>query len=199
MSAPGSTARCRSVADERRSETSAPSDAGFPTSGNAGSENGTQRSSIRPPAANSAARSLTAATAAAPLSAASFHQKAAVYCARLATYHPLPDGNKRTAYDVMREFIDRNEHNLHPPRRRPRRDRPNNRRPGRHGSFRGRLHRLGRRATQRNRARTNPSSRPAARRHARLSAAVGPPCALHSCRVSRSWRPRRSPMIQPVC
>lgn len=23
-------------------------------------------------------------------------------------YHPLPDGNKRTGYDVMREFIDRN-------------------------------------------------------------------------------------------
>src|SRR5215213_4928152 len=34
--------------------------------------------------------------------------KAAVYGARIATYHPLPDGNKRTAYDVMREFIDRN-------------------------------------------------------------------------------------------
>jgi prophage maintenance system killer protein len=31
-----------------------------------------------------------------------------VYCARIATYHPLPDGNKRTAYDVMREFLDRN-------------------------------------------------------------------------------------------
>jgi death on curing protein len=37
------------------------------------------------------------------------HQKAAVYCSRIATYHPLPDGNKRTAYDVMREFLDRNE------------------------------------------------------------------------------------------
>ncbi len=36
------------------------------------------------------------------------HQKAAVYCSRIATYHPLPDGNKRTAYDVMREFLDRN-------------------------------------------------------------------------------------------
>jgi death on curing protein len=36
------------------------------------------------------------------------HQKAAVYCARIATYNPLPDGNKRTAYDVMREFLDRN-------------------------------------------------------------------------------------------
>jgi death on curing protein len=36
------------------------------------------------------------------------HEKAAVYCARIATYHPLPDGNKRVAYDVMREFLDRN-------------------------------------------------------------------------------------------
>jgi len=37
-----------------------------------------------------------------------FEEKAAVYLFRLATYHPLPDGNKRTAYDVMREFVDRN-------------------------------------------------------------------------------------------
>lgn len=36
------------------------------------------------------------------------HEKAAIYCARIATYHPLPNGNKRTAYDVMREFLDRN-------------------------------------------------------------------------------------------
>jgi death-on-curing protein len=36
------------------------------------------------------------------------HEKAAVYCSRIATYHPLPDGNKRAAYDVMREFLDRN-------------------------------------------------------------------------------------------
>ncbi len=36
------------------------------------------------------------------------HEKAAVYCSRIVTYHPLPDGNKRTAYDVMREFLDRN-------------------------------------------------------------------------------------------
>jgi death-on-curing protein len=27
------------------------------------------------------------------------HEKAAVYCARIATYHPLPDGNKRAAYE----------------------------------------------------------------------------------------------------
>lgn len=37
------------------------------------------------------------------------HEKAGVYCSRIATYHPLPDGNKRAAYDVMREFLDRNE------------------------------------------------------------------------------------------
>lgn len=34
--------------------------------------------------------------------------KAAIYCARLVSYHPLPDGNKRTAYDVMIEFVERN-------------------------------------------------------------------------------------------
>jgi death-on-curing protein len=38
----------------------------------------------------------------------SFEAKAAVYCARIATYHALPDGNKRTAYDVMVEFVERN-------------------------------------------------------------------------------------------
>lgn len=44
------------------------------------------------------------------------HEKAAVYCTRIATYHPLPDGNKRTAYDVMREFLDRNRAGFsHPP------------------------------------------------------------------------------------
>jgi death on curing protein len=29
--------------------------------------------------------------------------------------HPLPDGNKRTAYDVMREFIERNGHTFEHP------------------------------------------------------------------------------------
>jgi death on curing protein len=44
------------------------------------------------------------------------HEKAAVYCARIVAYHPLPDGNKRTAYDVMREFLDRNGVTFaHPP------------------------------------------------------------------------------------
>ena len=37
-----------------------------------------------------------------------FHAKAAAYLCRIATYHPLPDGSKRTAYDVMREFVERN-------------------------------------------------------------------------------------------
>jgi death on curing protein len=37
-----------------------------------------------------------------------FEAKAAIYCARLTAYHPLPDGNKRTAYDVMLEFVERN-------------------------------------------------------------------------------------------
>ena len=44
------------------------------------------------------------------------HEKAAVYCSRIARYHPLPDGNKRAAYDVMREFLERNEVEFeHPP------------------------------------------------------------------------------------
>ncbi len=44
------------------------------------------------------------------------HEKAAVYCVRIATYHPLPDGNRRTAYDVMREFLARNGATFsHPP------------------------------------------------------------------------------------
>lgn len=38
-----------------------------------------------------------------------FAAKAAIYCSRIVSYHPLPDGNKRTGYDVMREFIDRND------------------------------------------------------------------------------------------
>jgi death-on-curing protein len=36
------------------------------------------------------------------------HAKAAVYCSRIVRYHPLPDGNTRAGYDVMREFLDRN-------------------------------------------------------------------------------------------
>jgi death on curing protein len=37
-----------------------------------------------------------------------FVGKAAIYASRVLRYHPLPDGNKRTAYDVMAEFIERN-------------------------------------------------------------------------------------------
>lgn len=37
-----------------------------------------------------------------------FHEKAAIYCSRIVTYHPLVDGNKRVGYLVMREFIERN-------------------------------------------------------------------------------------------
>jgi death-on-curing protein len=44
------------------------------------------------------------------------HEKAAIYCSRIITYHPLPDGNKRTAYDAMREFLERNGATFsHPP------------------------------------------------------------------------------------
>jgi death on curing protein len=46
----------------------------------------------------------------------SLADKAAMYAARVVNYHPLPDGNKRTGYDVMREFIDRNGGTFtHPP------------------------------------------------------------------------------------
>ena len=34
--------------------------------------------------------------------------KAAILCSRLARNHPLPDGNKRSAYLAMVEFIERN-------------------------------------------------------------------------------------------
>jgi len=43
-------------------------------------------------------------------------EKAAIYCSRIVAYHPLPNGNKRTGYDVMREFLDRNDESFtHPP------------------------------------------------------------------------------------
>jgi prophage maintenance system killer protein len=38
----------------------------------------------------------------------SFEAKAGIYCARIVAYHPLRDGNKRTGYDVMVEFVERN-------------------------------------------------------------------------------------------
>lgn len=31
-----------------------------------------------------------------------------MYCSRIVRYHPLPDMNKRVAYDVMVEFVERN-------------------------------------------------------------------------------------------
>jgi len=37
-----------------------------------------------------------------------FHVKAAVLCSRIVRNHPLPDGNKRTAYLTMLTFIDAN-------------------------------------------------------------------------------------------
>jgi death-on-curing protein len=40
----------------------------------------------------------------------SFEAKAGIYCARISNYQPLPDGNKRTGFDVMIEFIERNGH-----------------------------------------------------------------------------------------
>jgi death-on-curing protein len=36
-------------------------------------------------------------------------EKAAVVCSRLIANHPLPDGNKRTAFLCMVEFLARNE------------------------------------------------------------------------------------------
>ena len=45
-----------------------------------------------------------------------FAGKAAIYASRILRYHPLPDGNKRTGYDVMVEFIERNDYRFeHPP------------------------------------------------------------------------------------
>lgn len=41
--------------------------------------------------------------------------KAGIYCSRIIRYHPLLDGNKRTGYDVMREFLERNGYEfVHP-------------------------------------------------------------------------------------
>jgi death-on-curing protein len=37
-----------------------------------------------------------------------FEVKAAVLCARITKNHALPDGNKRTAYLCLREFVERN-------------------------------------------------------------------------------------------
>jgi death on curing protein len=45
-----------------------------------------------------------------------FSAKAAVLCSRLVRNHPLPDGNKRTAYLCLREFVERNGYEWHPPK-----------------------------------------------------------------------------------
>ena len=37
-----------------------------------------------------------------------FEVKAAVLCARIVKNHALPDGNKRTGYLCLREFVERN-------------------------------------------------------------------------------------------
>jgi death-on-curing protein len=44
-----------------------------------------------------------------------FAVKAAVLCARLLRNHPLPDGNKRTAWVSLQEFIARNGHSWSAP------------------------------------------------------------------------------------
>jgi death on curing protein len=44
-----------------------------------------------------------------------FAAKTAVLCWHLVRNHPLPDGNKRTGYLCMREFIARNGHEWHRP------------------------------------------------------------------------------------
>lgn len=37
-----------------------------------------------------------------------FAGKTAAVCSRIVRYHPLPDGNKRVGYHLMREFLHRN-------------------------------------------------------------------------------------------
>src|SRR5215207_7699836 len=44
-----------------------------------------------------------------------FADKAAIYCSRIVLYHPLPDGNKRTGYAVLQEFIERNRRTFQHP------------------------------------------------------------------------------------
>ena len=45
----------------------------------------------------------------------SFEDKAAVLCVRLCNNHPLIDGNKRVAYQSLREFVARNGYEWHDP------------------------------------------------------------------------------------
>lgn len=44
-----------------------------------------------------------------------FAAKAAVLCWHLLRNHPLPDGNKRTGYLCLREFVARNGYEWHRP------------------------------------------------------------------------------------
>jgi death-on-curing protein len=44
-----------------------------------------------------------------------FEMKAAVLCSRLVRNHPLPDGNKRTGFLCLREFVARNGCDWHSP------------------------------------------------------------------------------------
>ena len=74
------------------------------------------------------------------------HEKAAVYASRIVRYHALPDGNKRTAYDVMREFIERNGATFSHGAGGLYEDCRDHRAPRRAGPQRGGVHRLGRRA-----------------------------------------------------
>lgn len=46
----------------------------------------------------------------------SFARKAAVLCSRLCNNHPLIDGNKRVAYEALREFVARNDYSWSDPR-----------------------------------------------------------------------------------
>jgi hypothetical protein len=39
---------------------------------------------------------------------ATFEAKPPIHCSRIVRYRALPDGNKRTAYDVMIGFVERN-------------------------------------------------------------------------------------------
>lgn len=48
-----------------------------------------------------------------------FVDKAAVLCARIVRNHPLPDGNKRTAFLALVEFVERNGRRWSPSERDP--------------------------------------------------------------------------------
>ena len=76
----------------------------------------------------------------------SLADKAAIYASRIMRNHPLPDGNKRTAYDVMVEFIERNGPRVHTPLGGPHGDGRDDRAPRGSDRQRGRVPSLGRRS-----------------------------------------------------